>query len=99
MKLLHKLLPASVNENTLESISKNGLLPRLPSEYRQSLPVDLQTVPLVWLAERMHTTDGVIYSVDADKLEDKKLHKLGWTDTIWWVYEGVIPSALLEEVK
>lgn len=97
MNLLHKLLPERVSDDTLESISKNGLVPRLPSEYRRSLPRYLQTVPIVWLAERMHTNDGVIYSVDADKLDKSKLHKLGWTDTVWWVYEGIIASELLEE--
>lgn len=99
MKLLHKVLPKRVSGDVLESISQNGLLPRLPSEYRQSLPIHLQTVPIVWLAERMHTIDGVIYSVDAGKLDKDKLHKLGWTDTNWWVYEGSIAPVLLEEVK
>ena len=69
MKLLHKLLPEKVNKETLKSISKNGLIPQLPSEYRWSLPTNLQFIPIVWLSESMNTIDGVIYSINSDNLE------------------------------
>ncbi|KKL14410.1 hypothetical protein LCGC14_2515940, partial [marine sediment metagenome] len=44
-----------------------------------------------WLSEKMNTIDGVIFSVDIDKLNKEKLHKLDWDEVSWWVYEGVIP--------
>jgi hypothetical protein len=98
MELLHKVLPARVNNKTLKSIADNGLIPQLPSEYKMSLPVHLQEVPIVWLAERMNTIDGVIFSVDIDKLDKKRLHNLGWEDVCWWVYEGIIPVGALATI-
>ncbi len=93
MRLFHKVLPERVNSETLKNIAEHGLIPRLPSEYRMSLPAYLQEAPLVWLAEKMNTLDGKIYSVDCSKLEIMKLHKLDWEDVDWWVYEGTIPPS------
>lgn len=98
IKLLHKLLPERVNSETLKSISIFGLKPRLPSEYKMSLPSYLQEVPLVWLAERMNTIDGVIFSIDTNKLDKRRLHKLNWGEVDWWVYEGIVPPELLTPV-
>jgi hypothetical protein len=102
MKLLHKLLPERVNSGTLGSIASYGLIPQLPSEYRESLPIPLQKVPIVWLAERMNTMDGIIFTIETDKLDRVKLHKLDWDDVNWWVYEGIIPPEAIvrgNEVK
>lgn len=96
MKLLHKVLPERVNSDLLQSIATHGLLPRLPEEYKISLPLNLQTIPIVWLAERMNTIDGVIFSIDTTKLDTTKLHKLDWLDVDWWVYEGTIPPNACE---
>lgn len=97
--LLHKVLPERVNKETLKNIAKQGLLPQLPSEYRESLPASLQKVPIVWLAERMNTIDGVIFSVNTDKLDREKLHKLDWEGVHWWVYWGLIPPNALITLK
>lgn len=95
MKLLHKVLPERVNNERLKNILDNGLIPQLPSEYKMSLPPHLQEVPIVWLSERMNTIDGIIFSVNADKLNREKLHKLDWSGVNWWVYEGVIIPELI----
>ena len=89
------MLPEKTSSEILTSISKYGLIPRLPCEYRKSLPELLQYTPLVWLAERMNTLDGVIYLIKADKLDSAKLYKLDWDDVDWWVYAGIIPPELL----
>ncbi len=96
MKLLHKVLPEKANSAVLASIARYGLLPQLPSEYRASLPTYLQKVPIVWLTERLNTMDGVVFSVDTDKLGREKLHALDWDSVSWWVYEGIISPELLE---
>ena len=98
MKLLHKLLPERVTEKTLASIARDGLIARLPSEYKSSLPAHLQSVPLVWLAGKMNTVTGVIYSVDTGSLGAKDLHKLDWDGVVWWVYQGNIPSHVVEKL-
>jgi len=96
MKLLHKVLPERVNGGVLKSIADYGLIPQLPAEYKSSLPLPLREVPIVWLAESMNTLDGVIFCVDADKLDKRRLHKLDWEGVTWWVYEGKIPPMALE---
>lgn len=95
MKLYHKLLPKRITDKNIKSIKEKGLLPRLPSEYKYSLPHFLQDVPIVWLAEKMNTVDGVIFSVNTDYLDSVRLHKLKWNDVNWWVYEGIIRPELL----
>lgn len=96
MKLYHKVLPDRVDNEVLVSIRRWGLLPRLPCEYKLSLPVELREVPIVWLTESMNTMDGAIFSVNVKMLDKRKLHRLNWDDVAWWVYEGVIPPEAVE---
>ena len=88
-----ELVPAA-----LVDIRKVGLLPQKPSEYKISLPKELQETPVVWLAGRMFSSIGAILGIKTVGLDLRKLFKLDWDDVDWYIYQGYIAPNLIEEV-
>ena len=100
--LLHKVTPFNpeLAAAVMESIRRVGLIPRLPTEYRRSLPMRLQRRPLVWLAGRMDNPAGMIVQVRTALLDAARLVKLDWADVDWWVYQGIIkPEAIMNMIE
>ncbi|KKL26920.1 hypothetical protein LCGC14_2390400 [marine sediment metagenome] len=97
--LLHKVMafnPELAAEAML-SIRYVGLVPRLPTEYRGSLPMRLQRTPLVWLAGNLADRAGTILRIQTRLLDRARLVELDWHDVGWWVYRGAIPPAAIRE--
>jgi hypothetical protein len=62
------------------------LIAQTPNEWKQLLPKQLQSTPVVWLIgyERM-------LAINKELLDKYKLYKLNSPEVDWWVYAGNIP--------
>jgi hypothetical protein len=101
--LYHRVLGMSeVTPDTIKdfvrAILMYGLIPQVPSEYKNLLPKRLQTEPIVWLAEGIYQgfEKGRILQIDTEKIADDKLFCIDAFVKGWWIYEGLIPPEAIE---
>lgn len=73
-----------------ENIKRNGLVARLPDEWKWLLPKQLRSIPVVWLIGH----DRMIM-VKKELLDKEKLFHLDCPEVDWWIYtDNILPEAL-----
>lgn len=103
--MLPKYLYHLTSRKHLPSIFTEGLIPKLPDEWKRLLPPELETTPIIWFSGDLRAKGAYLHSskkvlvIDSAFLDKERLYhlevevvdkELNW-DVNWWVYAGSIP--------
>lgn len=88
--LFHKVIHTP-SQNIVEAIHREGIVAQMPSEYKDLVPTELRSNPVVWLSSDLNNyTDNPVFIVRTGKLDKSKLIPVTDTTLNWWIYAGDI---------
>lgn len=104
MKLHHTVI-GTLSKEHAESIEEAGLIPHVADAYKDLVPEEIRSLPVVWLAEGIwQGWQYPVFEVDTKDLVGDKLYPCAVFFDVdkhlgWWVYQGEIPRKAITRLN